>query len=78
MEFFTRYSCSASPPTLIWRAAPRRGHAVRLTDGSGTASLCGRVLAPGDVEDRGQDFAALVFPGRCPVCAALVARHAPR
>jgi hypothetical protein len=51
---------------------------VRLTDATGTISLCGRLRVASDVEDRDQDFAALVFPGRCPVCAALVTARALR
>jgi hypothetical protein len=72
VEFFTRYASSARSTTLVQRSMLRKGHAVQCTETAGIVSLCGRTRMPGDVDDRDQDFALLIFPARCAVCAGLM------
>jgi len=76
MDFFIRYGTSWRTNSTVQRPtahALRKGHAVRLRGAPEAASLCGRTRVPGDVDDREQDFAELLFPVRCAVCAGMMA-----
>lgn len=76
MDFFIRYGTSWQTNSTVQRPtahAHRKGHAVRLNGAPHAASLCGRSRVSTDVDDRDQDFADLLFPVRCAVCAGLVA-----
>ena len=76
MDFFIRYGTSWQTNSTVQRPtahALRKGHAVRLDAGPKAASLCGRSRLSSDVEDRDQDFADLLAPMRCAVCAGLLA-----
>ena len=78
MDFYARYG-TGWPTTTTMRAPTtrtlRKAHAVPVASALRATSLCGRSRLPADIDDRESDFAQLVAPARCAVCAGLVAAY---
>jgi hypothetical protein len=76
VDFFVRYGTGWQTTTTVLTPTKRilrKGHAVRVASARGTASLCGRLFLPADIDDRDGDFAHLEASARCAVCAGLAA-----